>query len=160
MQLQTFDFTAFLFSLLFFLNTCNLSEPVSFHTSMEEGTGIHSTDIGTASESTVGAEGTEHTLNLVLLENDTVFTYEGQSMEGGRFYNYENIRNAIQKSRNKLGDEHIIVLIKPTKKASYRNTVDALDEMTTNNIKEFRINNPSAKEEKLHPAISGAAKGE
>ena len=159
MQLQTFDFTAFLFSLLFFLNTCNLSEPVSFHTSTEEGTGIHSTDIGTASESTVGAEGTEHTLNVVLLENNIVFAYEGQSMEGGRFYNYQNIRNAIQKSRNKFGDEHIIVLIKPTKKASYRNTVDALDEMKINNIKEFRINKPSAEEEKLYPAISGAAKG-
>jgi hypothetical protein len=51
--------------------------------------------------------------------------------------------------RKKEGRNDLIFLIKPTKQATYRNVVDALDEATINDVKKYMVVEPSI-EENLH----------
>ena len=49
------------------------------------------------------------------------------------------IRNSIKEALNKYSIDSLYVIIKPSEKASYKSTIDILDEMTINNIKHFSM---------------------
>ena len=94
-------------------------------------------------------------LTILMGKGNGVYYYEGQlKPDGSNFMstNYAEIRNIIQKKREdvmKLGrslgyakdsaDKDMVVVIKPNSEATYKNTVDILDEMTINNIKRFAL---------------------
>jgi len=94
-------------------------------------------------------------LTILMGKGNAVYYYEGQMSPDGSNFNsstYTDIRNVIQKKRTavmqqgrSLGhhpdslDKDLVVVIKPNQDATYKNTVDILDEMTINNIKRFAI---------------------
>jgi biopolymer transport protein ExbD len=94
-------------------------------------------------------------LTILMGKGNGVYYYEGQlKPDGSNFMstNYAEIRNIIQKKREdviKMGrslgyakdsaDKDMVVVIKPNSEATYKNTVDILDEMTINNIRRFAL---------------------
>jgi hypothetical protein len=55
----------------------------------------------------------------------------------------------LKTSDKKEGRNGLIFLIKPTKQSTYKNVVDALDEVSINDVKKYMLLEPSA-EEKLY----------
>jgi biopolymer transport protein ExbD len=94
-------------------------------------------------------------LTILMGGDNQVYYYEGQmEADGSNFVSstYSDIRGVIQKKRTdvmQLGrslgyhrdslDRDLVVVIKPNTDATYKNTVDILDEMTINNIRRFAI---------------------
>jgi biopolymer transport protein ExbD len=94
-------------------------------------------------------------LTILMGKNNQVYYYEGQMKpDGSNFQSttYKDIRGVIQKKRTdvmQLGrslgyhqdslDRDLVVVIKPNAEATYKNTVDILDEMTINNIRRFAM---------------------
>jgi biopolymer transport protein ExbD len=94
-------------------------------------------------------------LTILMGRGNKVYYYEGQMKGDGSNFNsstYAEIRNVIQKKHQdvmqmgkSLGyhkdslDRDMVVVIKPNSDATYKNTVDILDEMTINNIKRFAL---------------------
>jgi biopolymer transport protein ExbD len=94
-------------------------------------------------------------LTILMGKDNQVYYYEGQmEADGSNFQtsDYKAIRDVIQKKRTdvmQLGrsqgyhpdslDRDLVVVIKPNTDATYKNTVDILDEMTINNVRRFAI---------------------
>lgn len=87
------------------------------------------------------------TLSLILAQEDMVYAYEGIwetaiHNKNIRLTNYtpDGLRNMILSKKNQLHNpEDLIVLIKPLESSTYKNTIDALDEMNINGIKTYTI---------------------
>lgn len=122
-------------------------------------------------------------LTIMLGKNDQVYYYEGELGANGENFkstNFKGIRKIIidkrnsvissyrgnpaceQKARDKgkdpkkeCQDEDFVVVIKPTEEATYKNTVDILDEMTINAVKRFAMVNISPTEKDLVKASGG-----
>ncbi len=106
-------------------------------------------------------------LTLMLGADDKIFYYEGELAEDGSNFQqttFGKIRDIIIKKkqsviasyagspeceakarekgkdpRKECEDEDFIVVIKPTENATFKNTVDILDEMTINNVRRFAL---------------------
>lgn len=94
-------------------------------------------------------------LTILMGKGNGIYYYEGQLQADGSNFNsstYKDIREVIQNKRTSvmqqgrsLGyhqdslDKDLVVVIKPNQDATYKNTVDVLDEMTINNIRRFAI---------------------
>jgi biopolymer transport protein ExbD len=84
------------------------------------------------------------TISLVLTSNNKIFYYNGDSLNNMHETNYspEGLRNVLLNKKmfvkNNFHDaKETVVLIKPTKDASYKNILDALDEMQINQISRY-----------------------
>ncbi|HZH65570.1 MAG TPA: biopolymer transporter ExbD [Flavisolibacter sp.] len=94
-------------------------------------------------------------LTILMAKDNNLYYYEGQ-MEGDgsnfKSSTYKEIRDVIQKKKTdvmQLGrglgyhpdslDRDLVVVIKPNSDATYKNTVDILDEMAINNIQRFAL---------------------
>ena len=93
------------------------------------------------------------TLNILLGANNNVFYYEGNSLNQIKNIGVKasDLRNVIISKKIKLrnyfgSDTSLIVLIKPTKDATYANIIHALDEMLINNIKTYVLMDATAEE--------------
>ncbi len=94
-------------------------------------------------------------LTILMGKDNQIYYYEGQlEADGSNFKttNYKDIREVIQKKRKDVmllgrslgyaadsADRDMVVVIKPNREASYKNTLDVLDEMTINNIQRFAL---------------------
>lgn len=94
-------------------------------------------------------------LTILLGKNNGIYYYEGQlKPDGSNFQSstYKDIRDEIIKKKQeviengkRLGypkdtlDKDFVVVIKPNKEATYKNTVDILDEMTINQVHRFAL---------------------
>lgn len=105
-------------------------------------------------------------LSIMLSTNDQVFYYEGElAPDASNFKstNFKGIRDVIINKKkaviashahnsqcdeirgrnngdpNSCKDRDLVVVIKPDKEATYKNTVDMLDEMTINGVKRYAI---------------------
>jgi biopolymer transport protein ExbD len=94
-------------------------------------------------------------LTILMGKDNNIYYYEGQlKADGSNFSSttYKEVREVIQNKKKNvmqmgrsLGyhqdslDKDLVVVIKPNENATYKNTVDVLDEMTINNIKRFAI---------------------
>jgi biopolymer transport protein ExbD len=76
-----------------------------------------------------------HKYSLLLLKTD-VYAYENDINKGKKF-NYNEINNFIKNEKGK--DSSIAFIIKPAKDATYKRTIDILDQMTINNIKKYNL---------------------
>jgi biopolymer transport protein ExbD len=104
-------------------------------------------------------------LTIMLGKNNGVFYYEGQlEPDGSNFKSstYKEIRDVIINKKKdviengrRLGypkdtlDKDFVVVIKPNSEATYKNTVDILDEMTINQVKRFALVDITDDENKL-----------
>ena len=126
-------------------------------------------------------------LTIMLGSDNTVYYYEGQlkvDATGNNFKssNFKDIRQVIIDKRksvieahqhdsgceeiwaknkgdkNSCKDKDLVIVIKPNEEATYKNTVDILDEMTINNIKRFAMVDISPEENQLIKVTQAANK--
>ena len=98
------------------------------------------------------------TLNLLLAGNNEVYAYNGDSLDDVQDLGADPtlLRSALMQKKNEIrirfgSDSGMIVLIKPTPHATYRNVIDALDEMQICAIKIYVLMDSNKTElEKIH----------
>lgn len=81
-------------------------------------------------------------LTILLGKADQVYYYEGQlAPDGSNFKstNFKGIRDVLIDKKRKTSADDLVVVIKPNEEATYKNTVDILDEMAINEIKRFAL---------------------
>lgn len=81
-------------------------------------------------------------LTILLGKADQVYYYEGQlAPDGSNFKstNFKGIRDVLIDKKRRTSAEDLVVVIKPNDEATYKNTVDILDEMAINEIKRFAL---------------------
>jgi len=158
----------------FFIFTATMSSPVGMDLNMPKDT--NKDDEQTKAKQS-GA------LTVMLGKDNNVYYYEGElAADGANFKQttFKGIRDEIirkkkeviaaytgnaaceEKAREKgkdprksCEDEDFIVVIKPTANATYKNTVDILDEMTINNVRRFAMVKIADSERELVEATEG-----
>jgi len=158
----------------FFIFTATMSSPVGMDLNMPKDT--NKDDEQTKAKQS-GA------LTVMLGKDNNVYYYEGElAADGANFKQttFKGIRDEIirkkkeviaaytgnaaceEKAREKgkdprksCEDEDFIVVIKPTANATYKNTVDILDEMTINNVRRFAMVKIADSEKELVEATEG-----
>ncbi len=91
-------------------------------------------------------------LTLLLGKNNNVYYYEGQldpSASNLKTSTMKKIRNEIITKKRSTPEEDFMVVIKPGNESTYKDVVDALDEMTINDIKRYAMVDISIVEEQL-----------
>ncbi len=82
-------------------------------------------------------------LTILLGKDNSVYYYEGQlAPDASNFLstNFKGIRDVIIKKKRSVANlEDLVIVIKPNEEATYKNTVDILDEMTINEVKRFAM---------------------
>jgi biopolymer transport protein ExbD len=104
-------------------------------------------------------------LTILLGGDNTVFYYEGELAPNGANFksaNYSNgddgIRAVILRKKASTPEKDLMVVIKPSPQCTYKNVVDALDEMSINVIKRYALVDISPVEEQLvEKSVSAAA---
>jgi len=91
-------------------------------------------------------------LTLLLAKNDKVFYYEGElAPDASNFKsaNFSDVREIVLTKKKSTDPKEFVVVIKPNKESTYKNTVDALDEMTINDVKRYALVDISEVENQL-----------
>lgn len=81
-------------------------------------------------------------LTLMLAKNNMVYYYEGIMAADGtnlKAAKFNEIRDVILKKKRSTNPADFVVVIKPNEESTYRNAVDALDEMTINDVKRYAL---------------------
>ena len=123
-------------SAVFFIFTSTLSSPTVMELNMPKD------ENGISNYQTSNSK-----LTLVLLKNDMIFGYFGNDIINGSSLEIKEVRKIIAQGVQKFTRDSLIVIIKPSKEATYKNSVDVLDEMTINKISRYEMIDLS-KEEK------------
>jgi len=100
-------------------------------------------------------------LTLLLGKNDVVYYYEGilaPDASNFKTTNFKGIRDEILQKKRSTNPKDFVVVIKPHKESTYKNAVDALDEMTINDVKRYAMVDISEVESQLITATEGGAK--
>lgn len=101
-------------------------------------------------------------LTIMLSKDRTVYYYEGiLDATGANFKNtnFKGIRDVILDKKKSTRTEDLVIVIKPGKDAKFRDVVDALDEMTINDIKRYAMVDISDAESQFIALTEGAAGG-
>ncbi len=119
----------------FFIFTSTMSTPTTLDLFMPKDT-EKDEELNKAKES--GA------LTIMLGKDNNVYYYEGQlSVDdaGNNFKstNFKGIRDVIINKKKSTPPDDLVIVIKPNEEATYKNTVDILDEMTINQVKRFAL---------------------
>ena len=123
-------------SAAFFIFTSTLSSPTVMELNMpKDGNGVSN------------YQNSNSKLTLVLLKNDMIFGYFGNDIINGSSLEIKEVRKIIAQGVQKFTRDSLIVIIKPSKEAMYKNSVDVLDEMIINKISRYEMVNLT-KEEK------------
>ena len=85
-------------------------------------------------------------LTLSLMRNDSIAYYEGSTpkQEFIRYCSFNNLRSVIQQKQQKVSKilgsrKETVVIISPRKESTYKNFVDALDEIQINDIQHYFV---------------------
>jgi len=81
-------------------------------------------------------------LTIMLGKGDGVYYYEGELLPDGSNFkssNFKEIRQEIINKKKSTNPQDFVVVIKPGPEATYKNTVDILDEMTINDVKRYAM---------------------
>jgi len=100
-------------------------------------------------------------LTLLLGNNDVVYYYEGElAPDASNFKTttFKDIRDVIINKKKATDPQDFVVVIKPNAESTYKNAIDALDEMTINDVKRYALVDISAVEDQLIKATEGASK--
>ncbi len=121
----------------FFVLTTSLSEPSAAALVMPKDSHIETP----VKESAV--------LTLSLMRNDSIAWYDGTSKTKPvlNYCHFNELRSVIQQKQKKvasiLGDRNeTIIIIYPGKESTYKNFMDALDEISLNDIKHYFVMKP------------------
>jgi biopolymer transport protein ExbD len=97
-------------------------------------------------------------LSIMLGANNAIYYYEGTLDPTGANFkstNFKEIRNIIIDKKKRTNPEDFVVVIKPSDQATYKNTVDILDEMTINGVKRYAMVDLFDVEKQLITATEG-----
>ena len=72
-------------------------------------------------------------------KNDQVYYYEGLDPAKLQTATWKTIRDAILDKKRRTDPNDFMVIIKPDKDATYKNTVDMLDEMKIDDVKRYAL---------------------
>lgn len=119
----------------FFIFTSTMSTPTTLDLFMPKDTNKDE-ELNKAKES--GA------LTILLGKDNHVYYYEGQlsvdeASNNFKSTNFKGIRDVIIDKKRRTPAEDLVIVIKPNEEATYKNTVDILDEMTINQVKRFAL---------------------
>lgn len=82
-------------------------------------------------------------LTFILNENDSISYYDdsGEQIKHAPFGTMRNIiqQKKLQLANNHLNSEEFTLIFKPTNKSTYKNLIDALDEVTINDCRHYFI---------------------
>lgn len=98
-------------------------------------------------------------LTLMLGKNDVVYYYEGElSADAANFKTstFKEIRDVIINKKKSTNPKDFMVVIKPHAESTYKNAVDALDEMTINDVTRYAMVEVSPVEDQLIKATEQA----
>lgn len=112
----------------FFIFTTTMSQPKALALKMPKDT---KTDSLLVKESTV--------ITLLPGKGDQVYYYEGADPTRLKAANFQSIRSVILDKKRRTDPRFFQVILKPTPDATYRNTVDMLDEMTIDGIHHYAL---------------------
>lgn len=101
-------------------------------------------------------------LTLMLGGNDVVYYYEGELLPDGSNFKtttFKEVRNVIMDKKRATDPKDFMVVIKPDDDATYKNTVDILDEMTINDVKRYAMVDIAPVEVQLIKATEQASGG-
>jgi biopolymer transport protein ExbD len=95
---------------------------------------------------------------ILLGGGDNVYYYEGLDPVNLKATNFKGIRDEILRKKKSTNPEDLVMIIKPSEEATYKNTVDILDEMTIAEIKRYAMVDISPDEYALVKATEAANK--
>jgi len=81
-------------------------------------------------------------LTLLLGANNNVYYYEGQldpSASNFKSSTMKQIRDVIINKKRTTAKDDLVIVLKPSTEATYRDVVDILDEMTINDIQRYAL---------------------
>lgn len=137
----------------FFIFTTTMSQPTSMQLFLPKDTDKPE------EQNKVKASGA---LTLLLGNNDVVYYYEGELLPDGSNFKtttFKDVRNVIMDKKRATDPKDFMVVIKPDDDATYKNTVDILDEMTINDVKRYAMVDIAPVEVQLIKATEQASGG-
>jgi biopolymer transport protein ExbD len=78
-------------------------------------------------------------ITLMLGKNDVIYYYEGDSAQKLKPTDFKKIRDIVIDKKRRTDSKDFVVVIKPTVDATYKNTVNILDEMTIDGVKRYAM---------------------
>lgn len=94
---------------------------------------------------------------IMLGKQDVIYYYEGLDPTKIQTASFKTIRDEIIRKKQSTSTEDLVIIIKPSEDATYKNTVDILDEMTINEIKRYAMVDISTVELELVRITEAAA---
>ncbi|HJU45167.1 MAG TPA: biopolymer transporter ExbD [Chitinophagaceae bacterium] len=97
-------------------------------------------------------------LTLMLGKNNMVYYYEGilaPDASNFKTSRFSEIRDVILEKKKSTNPADFVVVIKPNEESTYKNAVDALDEMTINDVKRYALVDISPVENELIKRTEG-----
>jgi biopolymer transport protein ExbD len=95
-------------------------------------------------------------ITIMLGKDDQIYYYEGDDPTKIQASNYKAIRDVVLDKKRRTDPKDFVVVLKPTVDATYKNTVNILDEMTIDDIKRFALVDISPDEYKIVQATEQA----
>jgi biopolymer transport protein ExbD len=124
----------------FFMITSTLSSPTTMKLYMPKGSETDSAD---------KFSGVKTKLTLILLKDDKVFGYYGGFINGGRSVSLGETGKLIADGWKMFSKDSLVVVIKPSEEASYKATIDILDQMTISQIEKYSMTDLNKKEKEF-----------
>lgn len=135
----------------FFIFTTTMSSPKAFNLKVPDDT---AKDEEQTEAKASGA------FTILLSKGNNVFYYEGQLQPDGSNFkstNFKELRAIILDKKARTPEKDLVIIIKPTDDANYKNVVDVLDEMTICEVKRYAMIEISQGEKDLIGVTEGAS---
>jgi biopolymer transport protein ExbD len=78
-------------------------------------------------------------ITLMLSKQDKIYYYEGDSVATIKGTDFKGIRDIVVDKKRRTNPSDFVVILKPTADATYKNTVNILDEMTIDGVKRYAM---------------------
>ena len=121
----------------FFMFTTTVSSPTTMELYMPKDSGVDK------------YSGVKTKLTLILLKGEKVFGYYGDFMKGGRSVSVDETDKLIADGWKMFSKDSLVIVIKPSNTASYKETVDILDKMSINKIEKYSMTDLNKQEKEF-----------
>ncbi len=78
-------------------------------------------------------------LTIMLGKNDRIYYYEGDDATKLQGTDFKKVRDIILDKKKRTDPKDFVVVLKPTQDATYKNTVNILDEMTIDEVHRYAM---------------------